>query len=507
MQQAIDNTQAFVSVQDLIYVQPFLFLLCAAVLPIGFKLFKNNQEPSVSVSTFLCAPWVLAMGVFMCALWPRVMGGSGAKVFLFSKALVFDAFSASACVTLCLMLFMALFLWRDSADFKGPRYSESLFLLMGAGLGMLQVAWANDLIVMFIGIELMSLCLYMLMAVGHGRAATPEAFKYFVLGSVASAIFLYGLSFVHGVLGTTLLSELSDGALWSMLNYSRLVLVGVLLMGVGLAFKVGLVPFASWVPDVYQGAPTPLTAFMSAGVKLVVFVAFLRLILTGVLSHEKAHVLVSMLQWVAVLSILGGNIMACLQQSLKRVLAYSSIAHAGYALVGVVAAAGVGGGSVFVGTSTLVFYVFVYAVMSMGAFGVVAYLQNEWGFEPRVADLKALAYSKPWVAGAFGLLLLSLAGVPPLVGFWAKFLVLTAAMGQGMFWLVFWAIIGSVVGVYYYLRPIVCMYMYEQPEPGAPALAVLRHGGLGTLGVLCAGAFFVVVFGVGVQMLYAVLAL
>ena len=288
------------------------------------------------------------------------------------------------------------------------------------------------------------------------KLSKEAAFKYFILGSFGSAIFLYGIAFIFGVAGTTYLNELSKVSA-DLISTNRLFMVGTVLALIGFFFKVGLVPFHAWSPDVYEGAPSPVTGFMAAGVKVVTFAAILRFVGLNFLNSERADDLIHILQWVAVGSMLLGNIAAIMQDNLKRMLAYSSISHSGYALVGVLAA-GLSGDSLL-GSSGTMFYIFAYSIMTVGTFGFVSLFEHKEDTQVLISDLKGLSSRSPWVALCMTIMLLSLAGIPPTVGFFGKLFIFSAAIEQVLIWLSVWGVISSVISVYYYLKPIVFMYM------------------------------------------------
>jgi len=288
------------------------------------------------------------------------------------------------------------------------------------------------------------------------RLSKEAAFKYYVLGGFVSAIFLYGVAFIFGTTGGTYLLEISEiGA--ELISTNRLFLFGVIMVVVGLSFKVSIFPFHAWTPDVYQGSSTPVTGFMAAGVKIAVFVAFLRVMATQILTGERAGDFIVALQWLAAFTMLAGNIAAIIQENFKRLLAYSSVAHSGYVLMGVLAA-GVGNVGAL-GASGVLFYVLGYSIMTLGAFGVISLLEKNENSEISVTDLRGLGTKYPWLALCLSIFLLSLAGIPPTVGFFGKFFIFSAALKQGFFWLAVWGVLSSAIGVYYYLRPVVYMYM------------------------------------------------
>jgi len=216
----------------------------------------------------------------------------------------------------------------------------------------------------------------------------------------------------------------------------------------------------AWTPDVYQGAPTPVTGFMATGAKIATFVLFLRVVMTSALAADQADRLVDAIQWMAALTILAGNIAAVMQSNIKRMLAYSSVAHSGYIMIGLIVAAI--GGEELGGSSAVVFYLVAYTIMTLGAFGVISLLEKDEDSQIHVEDLKGLAKRSPWMALCLTVLLLSLAGIPPMIGFFGKFFIFSAAVKAGLYWLAIWGVIGSVVSVYYYLRPIMQMYMRDE---------------------------------------------
>lgn len=340
---------------------------------------------------------------------------------------------------------------------QGKQFAEHIFLTMSAALGMVLVTMANNLIILFIVIELMSLSLYLLIALSNEGVFSREAsFKYFVLGSVGSAILLYGIAFIYGTTGSTVLQDLGANAATLFMN-DKLFAIGLALLIAGMAFKVSLVPFHSWAPDVYQGSATPVTTFMATGVKLASFIAFLRVFLySEVIESETISLL---LQWITVLTMLGGSIAALRQDNLKRMLAYSSIAHSGYAMMGFLSASS-GSGSTD-GATSMLFYLLVYSLMTIGSFAVVSVLEAKEDTILLVDDLKGIAKRYPMLAFVFTVILLSLAGLPPTVGFFGKLYLIVTTIEQGFLWIAIMAMVSSAIGVYFYLRPIVVMYMME----------------------------------------------
>lgn len=341
-----------------------------------------------------------------------------------------------------------------SIDFLRARdldLGEYLALLLGAVSGMILMALANDLIVIFLGLELFSLPLYVLSAFWRTNDRSLEAgMKYFLLGSFSSAFFLYGIALIYGATGTTNLEKINAAVSNPAAATNPLFLLGAGLLIVGFGFKVGLVPFQWWIPDVYEGAPTPVTGFMSVATKAAAFAAFFRAFMVAIPSSVFDWQLVMAL--LAVLTMTVGNIAALTQTNVKRMLAYSSIANAGYILVALVA-----GGEA--GLSAALFYLAAYAVMNLGAFGGLIALGQGDRERLTLDELSGAAQTKPWASAALAISLLSLAGFPPFVGFVAKFFVFGSAVNAGYVWLAVIGVLNSLVSVYYYLNPIIKMYM------------------------------------------------
>jgi NADH-quinone oxidoreductase subunit N len=437
---------------DFLLVSPALALFVASCVPLLIKVLRGNREQN----TFATLVWGY-VGISVAAgLSIATMGSEKAA---FDGALVFDGVSSFITIIVLLVTAIGLTFSRDSEAMNLKQFTENMFLTLNCAVGMLTMAWANDLIVVFVGLELFSLCLYMLIALSlEPRASKEASFKYFILGSFASALMLYGISFIYGTVGSTYLPDVTASTT-NLLSTNRLFLLGFILVVVGIAFKIALFPFHAWTPDVYQGSPTALTGFMATGVKAVALAFFLRLVASQAFTVERFWPFVDTLQWVAVFTILVGNIGACRQRSLKRMLAYSSIAHSGYVMIGLIAA-GIGGSSML-GAGGVVFYILAYSLMTIGAFGVLHLLEPNAEADLTVEDFRGLAWEKPWLALSMTVLLLSLTGIPPTLGFFGKFFIFSAAIKQGLVWLAVWGVVGSIISVYYYLRPVVAMYMEE----------------------------------------------
>ncbi len=361
---------------------------------------------------------------------------------------------------------------------------EYYALFMLATLGMLLMSAALNFLVIFLGLEMLSLALYILCGFVTRRVGSQESgLKYFLLSSFASAILLYGIALTYGSTGSTTFTNV-QGFLYGVthpgikslistgFSTHTLLLVAMGLMAVGFAFKVSAIPFQAWTPDVYDGAPAPVTAFMSVGTKAAAIIAFARvfdIVLGPVISDWQPII------WaITVLTIIGGNIMALVQTNTKRLLAYSSIAHAGYLLIGVV----VGG---TIGVSAILFYLLCYTFMNLGAFGVVSILEHVDNTGSNYSDIRGLWYRQPILAGTLATFLFALAGFPPMSGFAAKYYIFYAALQGGHPELLIIGVLASVLGMYYYLRVIATMFMEKEPVATvAPATNAPTTGTLAT---------------------------
>ena len=338
--------------------------------------------------------------------------------------------------------------------FKGEFFVLALF----AVLGMMVMISAHSLLTIYLGLELLSLSLYTLVALNRDSAESSEAaMKYFVLGAIASGILLYGMSMLYGAAGSLDISEI-DAYIRSSSSQDIVLLFGLSFVIVGLVFKLGGVPFHMWVPDVYHGSPTAVTLFIGSAPKIAAFAMIIRLLAGGL---EGLHVQwIDMLTIIAVLSIAAGNVIAIAQRNIKRMLAYSAISHAGFLLLGILAGTAEG-------YSAAMFYILVYTLMSMGAFGMVILLSREGYEADNIDDFKGLNERSPWFAFMMLILMFSMAGVPPTAGFYAKLSVLKAVVDIGMVWLAVAAVVFSVIGAFYYLRIIRFMY-FDKKEDSVP---------------------------------------
>jgi NADH-quinone oxidoreductase subunit N len=374
-------------------------------------------------------------------------------------------------VTICAIGLLMLFLSSGPAERDHLPQGEYYSLMLFSIVGMMLMGATRDLLVIFLALEIMSLGVYVL--TGIKRTSEPgaeAAFKYFVLGSFSSAFFLYGVALTYAVTGTTKLDELGLRVASATQQDNIILILAMILLLVGFAFKVSAVPFHMWTPDAYQGAPTLVTGFMSTGVKAAAFAAFVRVFLS---SLEPLRV-----EWVPILSVVAGltmilgTVVGVAQTSVKRMLAYSSIAHGGYLLLGLVAASSAG-------KAAILFYLVAYAVTNLGAFGVLAALTTNDRPHDDNREFAGLAHERPGLAGLLTVFLLSLGGFPPTVGFIAKWYIFNAAVQEGLIWLAILGVLTSVVSVFFYLRIVVMMYMSDEHAPGhRPAVPRLVVAGL-----------------------------
>jgi NADH-quinone oxidoreductase subunit N len=432
----------------------FIRILPELVLSV-FALLIMMLEPVTPLGRKTLLGWVAVVGVVLAGL--SAAGIAWFPGSAFSASISNDGFSIYLIILLLAIAALTLlgsiaYLERDAVD-----HGEYYALILMATVGAAFMVASTELIMVFIGLEISSISTYILAGYKRGQLQSNESsVKYFLLGSFATAFFLYGIAFVYGLTGSTNLDVVRETLANSASSgNSRLLWMAVILMFVGLAFKVSTVPFQIWTPDVYQGAPAPVTAYLSTAPKAAAFAVLVR-VLVGSFGHvAAAGPVVFWLLWVsAVLTMCLGNLAALWQSNVKRLLAYSSIAHAGYILVGITA-----GGSE--GTSAVLFYLAGYALMNVGTFILVAHLAGTDERSTEVQDYTGLAAERPGMAACLTVFMLSLAGFPSTVGFFAKFYVFRSAMHAHLTGLTIIALLNSVVSVYYYLRLVVVMYMGE----------------------------------------------
>ena len=453
---------------------PELVLVGAAFALLMLDLFLNEKQ---RVVTHLLA---VASLVLVAALLVAGTGGQGTVLGgMFIRDNMADVLKIGTCVVSAIALLYGWPFLRERGLYKG----EIAVLVLFAVAGMMLLVSDGSLVMVYLGLELLALCSYALVAIDRDSPLASEAaMKYFVLGALASGMLLYGMSLVYGASGSIDLATIAAHAAGA--EQRTMLLTGMAFMLAGIAFKFGAAPFHMWVPDVYQGAPTPITLFIGSAPKLAAFAMAMRLLEVGMGplgDHWRP-----LLAILAALSLVIGNLVALAQTNLKRMLAYSTISHVGFLFLGLA-----GGGAI--GYAAAMFYALGYTIMATAAFGAIILLSRR-GFEAdRIEDFKGLNARDPWTAGLVLCVMASLAGVPPFLGFWSKLVVLRAAIEGGMLWLAIVGIVCAVIGAFYYLRVIKAMY-FDEPvgEPVVPrADRTLRVVfGVNALALLAFGVFW-----------------
>jgi NADH-quinone oxidoreductase subunit N len=449
---------------------PEMTLLVSACVVLIVDLFIAEERRHVSY-------WLAQAGLLATA-WLTVHVFHATPIHTFGGTFVADAMADFLKFLSCLTVIVTLVYSRSYLVARGLFRGEAFVLMMFALLGMMVMISASSLLTLYLGLELMSLALYALVALQRdSKPAIEAAMKYFVLGALASGLLLYGMSMVYGATGSLELDRIAVAIFTGHVN--RLILVfGLVFLVSAIAFKLGAVPYHMWIPDVYEGAPTPITLFIGSAPKLAAF-AFMMRLLVGSLS-AVAFDWQGMLLILSLLSMILGNVVAIAQTSIKRMLAYSTIANMGFMLMGFLTAD-------LNGYSAAMFYTVTYVLTTLAGFGIVLLLSRA-GFEAdKLDDFKGLNQRSPWFAFLMLLVMFSLAGVPPTVGFYAKFTVFEAAIDAGLVWLVVVGVLTSLVGAFYYLRVVKLMY-FDDPADSEPIEArgdtqmLLSVNGLALLG-------------------------
>jgi NADH-quinone oxidoreductase subunit N len=432
---------------------PEMFVLGVACLILVLDVYLPERYRPFTYH--LSQATLIGAAVMCIALYPSV------PEVTFHGTFVSDAMSAVLKIFILLVSYFAFFYMRTYLLERNLLKGEYFVLGLFAVLGMMVLVSAHSLLTVYLGLELLSLCLYSLVALNRDSISGSEAaMKYFVLGALASGMLLYGMSLIYGVTGTLDLSQIR-GFIDADQGGNVILVLGLVFVLVGIAFKLGAVPFHMWVPDVYEGAPTPVTLFISSAPKMAAFGMLMRLLVDGLPGLREDWT--GMLAILAVLSMGIGNIVAIAQRNLKRMLAYSTIAHVGFLFLGIVAGTASG-------YAASMFYIITYALMSMGGFGMIIWLGRS-GFEAdRLDDFKGLNDRNPWFAFLMLILMLSMAGVPPFVGFWAKWSVLREVVAAGSTWLAVVGVSFAIIGLFYYLRVVRLMY-FEKPDEPLPVVS------------------------------------
>jgi NADH-quinone oxidoreductase subunit N len=430
---------------DLLPLLPELVLVAGAFALLMLDLFIDDARRGLTNTL------AIALLLFVAVLAFTGTGGQGTVLNgMFVRDTMADVLKTAACLVTALSLVYAWPFLRERGLYKG----EVAVLMLFAAAGMMLLISAGSLVMVYLGLELLALCSYALVAIDRDSALSSEAaMKYFVLGSLASGLLLYGMSLLYGATGTLDLATLHAAIATS--QERTLLLMGTVFLVAGIAFKFGAAPFHMWLPDTYHGAPTAITVFIGSAPKLAAFAMTVRLLESGVgpLSAEWRLLIAAL----AVASLAVGNLIALVQSNLKRMLAYSTISHVGFVFMGIAAANAAG-------YAAAMFYAISYAIMATASFGAIVVLARNGYESDGIDDFRGLAARSPWLAGMMLCAMMSLAGIPPFLGFWAKLAVLRAAIGGDLLWLAIVGIVFAVIGCFYYLRVCKAMYFDAPPE-------------------------------------------
>ncbi len=456
---------------NILLATPEMFLLAGTCFVLLADLFVKDSQ---RIITYLLAQIVLLitaglvffgtpeMNLILAESY-QATGKAGAMAF--SDMFVLDPMAQILKVSI-LLITVGVFVYsreylRSRDMYKGEYFTLGLF----AVLGMMIMVSAKTMLLIYLGLELLSLAMYAMVAFkrNDGRAS-EAAMKYFVLGAIASGMLLYGMSIIYGVSGSLHLDHISSYMSTHPVMENIGLLLGLAFIIVGLGFKLGVVPFHMWVPDVYDGSPTAVTLFLGTAPKIAAFAMVIRLLVEGL--GDMVQGWQQILSLLAALSLLAGNIIAIAQTNIKRMFAYSTISHMGFVLMGILA-------GTQAGYAASMFYIITYAIIAMGGFAVVILLSREGYEADQLNDLKGLSSRHPWYAFMMMLFLFSMAGVPPTVGFYAKLSVITAVVDANVIWLAVFGVVMSVIGAYYYLRAIKLMY-FDKPETTTSAIADVK---------------------------------
>ena len=470
----MQSTLAMPTAAEFLPLLPEMALVGAAFALLMLDLFLSEKQRVITHALAIAS--LVLVGVLVIA----GVGGQGTVLSgMFVRDNMADVLKVGVCFISAISLVYAWPYLRERGLYKG----EVPVLVMFAVAGMMLLTSAGSLVMVYLGLEMLALCSYALVAIDRDNPLASEAaMKYFVLGALASGMLLYGMSLVYGATGSIDLATISANA--PMAAQPAMLLTGVAFMVAGIAFKFGAAPFHMWLPDVYHGAPTPITLFIGSAPKLAAFAMAMRLLEVGAAPlGDYWH---PMLAGLAALSLVIGNLIALVQTNLKRMLAYSTGSHFGFLFLGLA-----GGGAQ--GYAAAMFYALSYALMAAASFGAIVVLSRR-GFEAEnIDDFKGLNARDPWTAGLVLCVMASLAGVPPFLGFWAKMAVLRAALEGGMLWLAIVGVVCAVIGAFYYLRVIKVMY-FDEPsgEPIGPRDDRLLQVvfGVNALGLLAFGLFW-----------------
>jgi NADH-quinone oxidoreductase subunit N len=450
-------------------IVPMLCVTLAALASMGAEAFRRpGDRMPIGV---LGVIGLLFGGLAAVLLWDRNVEGFG--------VIAADNFGLFVTIVLVIVGVLTIMFSSQVLERDGIPAGEYYALVLFSIVGMIMMATATDLLVVFIALEVLSLSVYVLTAIRRDLPGTEGAFKYFLLGAFSSAFFLYGIAFTYGVTGSTRLAAVGSFLSAQSMSSNPMILLALGLLLVGFAFKISAVPFHMWTPDAYEGAPAIVTGFMSTGVKAAAFAAFVRVFLSAFepFKGEWAPAVAV----IAIATMVLGTVVGVAQSNLKRMLAYSSIAHGGYLLVGLVAANQVG-------KAAILFYLLAYSVTNLAAFGVIALLGARDKANDSLRDYAGLWHTRPALAALMTVCLLSLGGLPPTAGFIGKWYIFSAAVSAGYYGLAVIGVLTSVISVFFYLRVVVMMYMAERE--GGPLQVRITGVGMAALAVSIAAIFY-----------------
>jgi len=432
---------------NILLILPVLLIACSAIILMLVDLFLPSGKKR-------WLAWLSLGGIAAAFVQSLGLWGYDGGTFTpegGTPMVVVDNYGTFLNIVILLTAAMTLLLSINYIRKAEIERGEYYYLMLFSVSGMMLMGVANDLILIFLALELLSIPLYVLSGFARPRVDSEEsAMKYFLLGAFSSSFLVFGIALIYGATGTTALPQVAE----KVGSGGALALAGAVLILVGLAFKVAAVPFHMWTPDVYEGAPTSVTAFMSVGAKVAGFAAMIRVFVYAL--PDLGDSWVPAVATISALTMILGNVVALAQQNIKRMLAYSSIAHAGFIMMAVAAA-----GSTGKGVSAALFYMLAYVFTNLGAFAIVVTVERREGQGLDLADYKGLAKRNPWLALALAYFMLSLTGIPPTGGFTAKFSVFGAAIEADLLWLAIVGVITSVISAYFYLRPVFYAFMYE----------------------------------------------
>ena len=430
---------------NLFAIAPLLIIVFAALATLLLEVFLKKENKNYLA--FLSLLFLLACGFLLVLFWNKGFS-------YFSESLILDKFALFFSFLFLVLIAFVILISMKYISLQGANHGEYYSLLLLALSGMIIMVSSSDILVIFLGLEVLSISSYALTGLRRQNQKSSEsAVKYFLLGSFASAFFVYGLALIYGVSGSTTIAAIID---YYKSNYDINLMApfGLGLVLIGFGFKVAVVPFHMWTPDVYEGAPTPITAFFSVGPKAVGFAALLRIFFSYWRVALDSETIFMLLWIISALTMIVGNLMALRQRNIKRILAYSSIAHAGYIMVAILSK----------DNSSLLFYITAYLFMNIGVFAAVIAMGKKDTEHLDLDDYAGIGFKYPWIGATLSVFLLSLAGFPPTAGFLAKFYVFSAAVSEGLIALVIIGVLASLISVYYYLRIIVYMYMRDSTK-------------------------------------------